>query len=143
MVASPDGADLVVVNTCGFIGDARAESYEVIEEMLRLKERGRLGKVIVAGCLAERDRETLLEKYPKIDQLIGVFARDEIVVAAKCCGAGVSPASAEQEKGDSPRLCEAPFGPFRQMGTVPFGRRPATLCPIAADYDSRCHIWRT
>ena len=42
MVAEPDGADLVVVNTCGFIGDARAESYDTIEEMLRLKKR--------AGC---------------------------------------------------------------------------------------------
>jgi ribosomal protein S12 methylthiotransferase len=81
MVAEPDGADLVVVNTCGFIGDARAESYRTIEEMLRLKERGRLGRVIVAGCLAERDKAQLLEKYPEIDQLVGVFARDEIAEA--------------------------------------------------------------
>jgi ribosomal protein S12 methylthiotransferase len=79
LVAEARGADLVVVNTCGFIADARAESYEVIEEMLRLKQQGQLGKVIVAGCLAERDREKLLEKYPQIDQLLGVFARDEIV----------------------------------------------------------------
>ena len=73
MVAKPDGADLVVINTCGFIGDARAESYGAIEEMLRLKQRGRLGRVIVAGCLAERDREALLEQFPEIDQLLGVF----------------------------------------------------------------------
>ena len=64
MVAEPDGADLVVVNTCGFIADARAESYDAIEEMLRLKQRGRVGRVIVAGCLAERDKEQLLEQYP-------------------------------------------------------------------------------
>ncbi len=82
MVLQPDDADLVVVNTCGFIGDARSESYDAIEEMLRLKERGRVGKVVVAGCLAERDKERLLEKYPGIDQLIGVFARDEIALAA-------------------------------------------------------------
>jgi ribosomal protein S12 methylthiotransferase len=81
MVPEPDGAELVLVNTCGFIGDARAESHDVIEEMLRLKQRGRAGKVIVAGCLAERDREKLLEQYPEIDQLIGVFARDEIANA--------------------------------------------------------------
>ena len=79
LVRSPDGADLVVVNTCGFLSDARAESYGAIEEMLHLKERGRLGRVIVSGCLAERDREALLERYPEIDQLLGVFARDEIV----------------------------------------------------------------
>jgi ribosomal protein S12 methylthiotransferase len=81
MVPKPDGVELVVVNTCGFIGDARAESHEVIEEMLRLKRRGRVEKVIVAGCLAERDREKLLEQYPGIDQLIGVFARDNIAGA--------------------------------------------------------------
>ncbi len=83
MVAEADGADLAVVNTCGFIDDARAESYQTIEEMLRLKERGRLRRVIVAGCLAERDRETLFEKYPELDQLVGVFARDEIAAAAR------------------------------------------------------------
>lgn len=82
MVQKPDGVDLVVVNTCGFIGDARTESYKAIEEMLRLKKRGRVGRVIVAGCLAERDKQGLLEKYPEIDQLIGVFARDEITLAA-------------------------------------------------------------
>jgi len=81
LVADPRGADLVVINTCGFIADARAESYDAIEEMLRLKKQRRLGKVIVTGCLAERDREKLLERYPGIDQLIGVFARDEIAGA--------------------------------------------------------------
>jgi len=82
MVGEPDGADFAVVNTCGFIGDARDESYGVIREMLDLKQQGKLGGLIVAGCLAERDRETLLEEYPDIDQLVGVFARDEITAAA-------------------------------------------------------------
>jgi ribosomal protein S12 methylthiotransferase len=81
MVPKPEGAETVVINTCGFVGDARAESYATIEEMLRLKRRGRLRRVVVAGCLAERDRERLLERYPEIDQLIGVFARDEIAIA--------------------------------------------------------------
>lgn len=76
--AEPAGADVAVVNTCGFIGDARAESYAVIEELLRLKKQGRLGKIVVTGCLAERDKESLFERYPEIDQLVGVFARDEI-----------------------------------------------------------------
>ncbi len=81
MAAQPDGADVVVVNTCGFIADARTESYAAIEEMLRLKQRGRVGRLIVTGCLAERDKARLLEKYPEIDQSLGVFARDEIVTA--------------------------------------------------------------
>ena len=96
LVAEARDADLVVVNTCGFIADARAESYQVIEEMLRLKEQGRLGKVIVAGCLAERDRETLLEKYPQIDQLLGVFARDEIVPPFRTAGAAVTVSTGHQ-----------------------------------------------
>jgi len=78
MVFEADGADLVIINTCGFIGDARTESYGAIEEMLQLKQRGRLGKIIVAGCLVERDREELLRRYPEIDLLVGVFARDDI-----------------------------------------------------------------
>jgi hypothetical protein len=136
MVADPAGAETVVINTCGFIGDARTESYRTIEEMLRLKQRGRVQRVVVAGCLAERDREALLDRYPQIDRLIGVFARDEI---AEACGAGVPPAL-RPEKGDSPHLCEAPSGRAptegwsRQMGTVPFF--PPTAAELAA-YCSR------
>ncbi len=82
LVQHPQDADFAVVNTCGFIGDARKESLEVIREMLDLKQQGRLGGVIVAGCLAERDREAMLRVCPQIDQVVGVFARDEIVTAA-------------------------------------------------------------
>lgn len=82
LVPEPQGTDFVVINTCGFIGDARAESLEVIREMLQLKRQGHLRGVIVAGCLAERDRESLLRAHPEIDQLVGVFAREEITTAA-------------------------------------------------------------
>ena len=82
LVHEPEGADFVVVNTCGFIRDARKESHDVIAEMIRLKERGRLRGVIVAGCLAEWDKDHLLETHPGIDQLVGVFARDQIGAAA-------------------------------------------------------------
>ena len=83
MVAEPEGADFVVINTCGFIGDARKESCDTIREMIRLKRRGLLHGIIVAGCLVERNREALLQEYPEVDQLVGVFARDEITVAAE------------------------------------------------------------
>src|SRR5437763_7089195 len=73
-----DGADVVVVNTCGFIEPARQESLGVIREMLDLKRRGRVGAVVVAGCLAERQREMLLEQVPDVDQIVGVFGREEI-----------------------------------------------------------------
>src|SRR5262245_33312171 len=73
-----DGADVVVVNTCGFIEPARQESLAVIHEMLDLKKRGRVGAVVVAGCLAERKKEDLLQEVPGIDHAVGVFGREEI-----------------------------------------------------------------
>jgi len=82
MVAEQEQADFALVNTCGFIAEARAESYGVIEEMLERKRRGGLRGVIVAGCLAEHQREALLSRYPEIDQVLGVFAREEIAAAA-------------------------------------------------------------
>src|SRR5579871_2210671 len=72
------GADVVVVNTCGFIEPARQESLAVIREMLVLKAAGKVGAVVVAGCMAERQREVLLEQVPEVDQIVGVFGREEI-----------------------------------------------------------------
>src|SRR5437588_4269843 len=68
-----EGADVVVVNTCGFIEPARQESLAVIREMLNLKAQGRVGAVVVAGCLAERKKEQLLQEVPDVDQIVGVF----------------------------------------------------------------------
>ncbi len=79
--AGADGADVVVVNTCGFIEPARQESLAVIREMLALKEQGRVGAVVVAGCLAERNREQLLDEVPGVDQIVGVFGRESIARA--------------------------------------------------------------
>ncbi len=73
-----DGADVVVINTCGFIEPARQESLGVIREMLTLKEQGRVGAVVVAGCLAERKKDDLLNEVPGVDHIVGVFGREEI-----------------------------------------------------------------
>jgi ribosomal protein S12 methylthiotransferase len=82
LVPDPDGADFVVINTCGFIERAREESWSVIREMVELKRRDRLGGIIVSGCLAERQRESLLEECPEIDHLVGVFGREEVTRVA-------------------------------------------------------------
>ena len=74
----PEGADVVVINTCGFIEPARQESLGVIREMLERKARGEVGSVVVAGCMAERQRDLLLEQVPDVDQIVGVFGREEI-----------------------------------------------------------------
>ena len=78
LVPDADGADVVVVNTCGFIEPARQESLGVIREMLALKQQGRVGAVVVAGCLAERKKDDLLAEVPEVDHIVGVFGREEI-----------------------------------------------------------------
>ncbi len=81
-VPQPEGADFVIINTCGFLQSARQESLDTIHEMGRLKKQGRLGGILVAGCLAQRDQEALLEQWPEIDQLLGLFAREEVARVA-------------------------------------------------------------
>jgi ribosomal protein S12 methylthiotransferase len=78
LVSEPDGADFVIVNTCGFIESSRAESKAVIREMLDLKRRGGTRGVIVAGCLPQRLGPALIDEMPEIDHIVGVFGRDEI-----------------------------------------------------------------
>jgi ribosomal protein S12 methylthiotransferase len=78
LVPDADGADVVIINTCGFIEPARQESLGVIREMLELKKQGRVGAVVVAGCLAERKKDDLLLEVPEVDHIVGVFGREEI-----------------------------------------------------------------
>lgn len=78
LVPDAAGADVVVVNTCGFIEPARQESLGVIREMLDLKKDGKVGAVVVAGCLAERKKDELLQEVPGVDHIVGVFGREEI-----------------------------------------------------------------
>ena len=84
-VSDPDGADMVIINTCGFIESARQESRAVIDEMIALKEAGRCQRVIVTGCLAERQGPQIITEIPQIDQAVGVFGREEIVKVADRC----------------------------------------------------------
>jgi ribosomal protein S12 methylthiotransferase len=78
LVRDPAQSDFVIVNTCGFIEQARNESFAAIDEMLELKRNGYTQGVIVSGCLAERQKEQMLEERPDIDNLVGVFSREEI-----------------------------------------------------------------
>jgi ribosomal protein S12 methylthiotransferase len=78
LVQDPEQSDFVVINTCGFIDNARKESFEAIDQMLELKRQGKIRGVIVTGCLAERQQEQILVARPEIDGLVGVFGRDDI-----------------------------------------------------------------
>ncbi|RLS73927.1 MAG: 30S ribosomal protein S12 methylthiotransferase RimO [Planctomycetota bacterium] len=78
LVQNPEESDFVVINTCGFIENARKESFEAIDQMLELKRSGKIRGVVITGCLAERQNDSLLTDRPEIDGLVGVFGRDEI-----------------------------------------------------------------
>lgn len=68
---NPEEADTVVVNTCGFIGEAKQESISKILEMAELKKAGSLDKLVVAGCLTQRYKDELVEGLPEADLFVG------------------------------------------------------------------------
>ena len=74
-------ADVVVVNTCCFIGDAKEESINTLLQMGELKDSGQVKALIAAGCLAQRYREEIQKEIPQVDAIIGTTAIDEIVAA--------------------------------------------------------------
>lgn len=71
--------DVVIINTCGFIEDAKRESIENILEFCTLKNEGRIKAVVVTGCLAERYREEVAKEIPEADVILGIGKNSEIV----------------------------------------------------------------
>lgn len=86
----PDGCDAVIINTCGFIDAAKSEAIDTILQMAELKNDGRLGKIIVTGCLPERYREDIMSELPEIDAVLGVGSFADIVKALDDVFAGNS-----------------------------------------------------
>ncbi len=71
--------EIVIVNTCGFIGDAKEESINMILELSEAKKRRKIGQIFVMGCLSERYRTELLEEIPEIDRIYGKFDWKQIL----------------------------------------------------------------
>jgi ribosomal protein S12 methylthiotransferase len=104
LVSDHDSADAVVVNTCGFLEASKDESLDVIQEAIQRKNRGKLQRVVVAGCLVQRHRARMLEWAPGIDAMIGVFDRDHIVDAVGGPAArAANPAPNADGQADAPR----------------------------------------
>lgn len=78
ITSEPYGADAVIVNTCGFIDDAKQEAIDNILEMAELKKDGAIKAIVVTGCLAERYKEEVMSEMPEIDAIIGIGANDDI-----------------------------------------------------------------
>ncbi len=79
LAAEDEDADIVVVNTCGFIHDAKEESIDTILDFTRAKEEGQIKKLVVMGCLSERYKDQLKNEIPEIDKIYGVNDIPEIV----------------------------------------------------------------
>ena len=77
----PEGCDAVIINTCGFIDAAKSEAIDTILQMAELKAAGKLGKIIVTGCLPERYRDDIRAELPEIDAILGVGSFADIVSA--------------------------------------------------------------
>ena len=73
-----DGADVVIVNTCGFIDAAKAEAIENILDMAELKKEGIIKKIIVAGCLSERYKDEIFTEMPEVDGVMGIGAINQV-----------------------------------------------------------------
>jgi ribosomal protein S12 methylthiotransferase len=83
LVADPEAAEVIVVNTCGFIGEAKQESIDAILEMARHKQAGTCKRLVVAGCLSQRYPKELADEMPEVDHFIGT---DEVGSIAKAIG---------------------------------------------------------
>ena len=107
LVPEPEGADFCIVNTCGFIDAAKTEAIDTILELAELKKAGKLGCLIVTGCLSERYKDTILDELPEIDAVLGISSFGDIVKAVE----GL-------ELGLKPRLFADPNAPVEEIGRI-------------------------
>jgi ribosomal protein S12 methylthiotransferase len=136
--ASPDESDIILVNTCGFIEDARRES---VEEILRLaQEKGKRDqkKLVVFGCLAERAGAELKREIPEIDVLWGVADQEKIV---EYCEKNISPvighARKESRRSVSERFIDVPYAYLKIAEGCSRGCTYCVIPGIRGDYRSR------
>ena len=107
LVPDPEGADFCIINTCGFIDAAKSEAIDNILEMAELKKEGKLGGLIVTGCLSQRYQDSILEELPEIDAILGISSFGDIVKAVQ----GL-------ELGQKPRLFADPDAPVEEIPRV-------------------------
>ena len=84
------GADVVVINTCGFIDSAKSEAIDSILQMAQLKEQGLVGKILVTGCLSQRYQQEILQEMPEVDGILGTGSYTQVVPAIEKLLAGES-----------------------------------------------------
>ncbi len=91
VTGEPEGADVAVLNTCGFIDSAKSEAISHILELAQLKEQGSLKKLLVAGCLSQRYRDEIMEDLPEVDGILGTGSYTDVVPAIQAVMEGDQP----------------------------------------------------
>ncbi|MBO5340313.1 MAG: 30S ribosomal protein S12 methylthiotransferase RimO [Oscillospiraceae bacterium] len=91
VTGEPEGADVAVLNTCGFIDSAKSEAIQNILELAQLKQEGKLGKLLVAGCLSQRYPDDILRELPEVDGLLGTGSYTDVVPAIQSLLEGDQP----------------------------------------------------
>jgi len=127
--ANPDNADVVVINTCGFIAPAKAEALEVIKHAVAGKRKGKIKKVIVAGCLAQRMGAELLNEVMGIDAIVGLGERDRIADIIRKTLVTGKPASYLEH------TCQLPFSDKTRLRITP---KHWAYLRISEGCDHRC-----
>lgn len=129
----PREADVVIVNTCGFIADAKEESVNALLDAVRLKTEGRARRVIAAGCLAQRYAEELRQEIPELDGFIGIGQQAGIAEAVRAALSGESVHAVGKPKAvlpeNLPRVLSTP--PWTAYVKIADGcQRPCAFCAI-------------
>jgi len=130
-ISSEEDAEVAVVNTCGFLEASRTEADEVITELVARKAAGTLKRVVVAGCLVQRDKEAILDRVAGVDALVGVNSRDDIVRAV------LGKTSRGRQPAD---LYLADYHPFTQLDTARVRLTPShyAYLRISEGCDQKC-----
>ena len=120
-------ADVAIINTCGFIESAKAESIEEILELVTLKKEGRIKKIVVTGCLSQRYQQEIRKEIPEVDAVVGIGANGEIAeIIGKVMEGETQDAFPEKEK--------MPLCGDRELSTPSY----FAYLKIAEGCDNRC-----
>ena len=120
-------ADVIIINTCGFIEDAKSEAIENIIEAAKYKQDGTLRALIITGCLAERYRDEISREIPEVDVVVGIGRNGDIVNIVEKALAG----DFQNHYGEK---CELEFGGDRLLTTPPY----TAYLKIAEGCDNCC-----
>ena len=110
IVNTIEASDVMIVNTCGFIEDAKTEAIEAILEVAQYKEAGLISAIVVTGCLAERYQDEILKEMPEVDAVLGIGANADIVKACDKALCGIKTSS-------YPNKCYLPLDGERVLST--------------------------